>query len=177
MRGPRLVLAAIALAAAAPIAAAQPPTLEFPVKAAFLYKFGAYVEWPASAFPSPASPFTVCVVGHDPFGALLDRSVQGQTVGARPIVVRRVGVATGAAGCHIAFVGGSSEHPAAAALKALAGAPVLTVTDGPVNEGRGAIHFIVTANRVRFIIDLRAAAAGGLTVSSKLLNLAAEVDR
>jgi hypothetical protein len=176
MRWARLILAAVAVLAA-PWAAAGQPATEYPIKAAFLYKFGAYVEWPPSAFPTAASPLTVCVVGHDPFGDVLDRAVQGQTIGERLIVVRRVAAAAGAAGCHIAFVGGSREQPPADALKALAGTPVLTVTDGPAGAGRGAIHFVVIANRVRFIIDLRAAAACGLTVSSKLLNLAAEVDR
>jgi hypothetical protein len=176
MRWARLILAAAALSAA-PWAAMGQPATEYPIKAAFLYKFGAYVEWPASAFPTAASPLTVCVVGHDPFGDVLDRAVQGQTIGDRPIAVRRAATAAGAAGCQIAFVGGSREQPPAETLKALAGTPVLTVTDGPAGAGRGAIHFVVIDNRVRFVIDLRTAVASGLTVSSKLLNLAAEVDR
>jgi hypothetical protein len=176
MGGAGLLCAAAAVVAAS-MAAAQPGAPGFPMKAAFLYKFGAYVDWPPSAFATPSSPFMVCVVGRDPFGAVLDRSVQGQTIGARLVVVRRVEVAAEAGGCHVAFVGGSRRQPVSEALRALTGAPVLTVTDGPASQGKGVIHFLVGADRVRFIVDLHTAAAGGLTVSSKLLNLAAEVDR
>jgi hypothetical protein len=158
-------------------AMAQGEAQDYPAKAAFLYKFGAYVAWPAAAFPTAASAFNVCVVGRDPFGPALDHAVQGQTIGARPIVVRRVGATAGVAGCHIVFVGGSREEPVRRALKVLAHKPMLTVTDGPDSDGKGMIHFLALPGQVRFTVDRRAARFGGLTVSSKLLNLAAEVDR
>jgi hypothetical protein len=154
----------------------QESSLEYPIKAAFLYKFGSFVEWPAEAFPSGASPVNVCVVGRDPFGPVLDRTVRGQTVGSRPVAVRRLSVVSPNSGCHIAYLGGSPEQSVTEAAKTLAQAPVLTVTDGPHSDA-GAVQFLVQSNRVRFKIDLRAVARGGISISSKLLNLAVEVSR
>ena len=175
----RLNLAAIACCAALAtgLAQAQESALEYPVKAAFLYKFGSFVEWPQDAFPSPQSPVHLCVVGRDPFGRELDNLVRGQTILTRPINVRRINVITPESGCHIAYLGGSAEQSVGAAARAVAGAAVLTVTD---DRGQGdpvAIAFVIRANRVRFRIDQHAAAASGLTISSKLLNLAVEVVR
>lgn len=154
---------------------ARADSLEYPVKAAFLYKFGSYVEWPAGAFADASAPLVLCVVGRDPFGAVLDKTVQGRTVGAHPVVVRRMpSVARGAA-CHIAFLGGSGEQSTADAARALADAPVLTVTEGA--EAPGAIRLVVKDNRVRFEIDQRAAQQAGVAISSKLLNLAVAVLR
>jgi hypothetical protein len=176
LRRPLLAFAALALAATAP-AAQGAESLEYPVKAAFLYRFGSFVEWPPGAFADSASPLTVCVVGRDPFGGVIDRTVQGQTVSARPVVVRRLASVTPASGCHIAYLGGSAAQPAAEAVRVLAGAPVLTVTDGARSGERGTVNFVVLANRVRFQINQRLAAQGGLAISSKLLNLAVEVVR
>lgn len=150
------------------------PSLEYPVKAAFLYKFGSYVDWPPSAFAGPRAPVVVCVVGHDPFGALLDRTVRDETINDRPVVVRRLRTAAPGAPCHIAYLGGSREQPAEAAAAALAGSPVLTVSDGAAGS---VVRFRIVNNRVRFEIDLGVAGAGGLTISSKLLNLAVAVIR
>lgn len=157
-------------------ASAQDRSLEYPVKAAFLYRFGSYVAWPASAFPEGRSPVQVCVVGRDPFGEALDRVVQGQTLDGRPIAVRRLEVIGPGSGCHIAYLGGSPEQSPAAAARAVANAPVLTVGEEPAADG-AAIQFVLRGARVRFRIDLRAAAHAGLGVSSKLLNIAVEVAR
>lgn len=170
------LLAGLALASASANAAwAQARSLEYPVKAAFLYKFGGFVAWPPPAFPAADSPVVLCVVGKDPFGPMLDASVRGQTAGSRPIVVRRLESVSPLSGCHIAFLGGSARQSVAEATKILARTPVLTVTDGAPPGARGAINFVVRANRVRFQIDQRAALQGGLSISSKLLNLAVEV--
>lgn len=181
MRRGRLIWALVAGAAlagaAVPPAHAQGRSLEYPIKAAFLYKFGSFVEWPPEAFASSDAPVNVCVVGRDPFGPVLDRTVRGQTVGARPVAVRRLAAVTPGSGCHIAYLGGSSEQSVSEASRMLADAPVLTVTDNPRADGAGAIQFTVRSNRVRFRIDLRAASRSGLSISSKLLNLAVEVVR
>jgi hypothetical protein len=155
----------------------QETSLEYPIKAAFLYKFGSFVEWPPEAFPTASSPVNVCVVGRDPFGPVLDRTVRGQTVGARPVTVRRLSAVTPASGCHIAYLGGSPEQSVSEAARTLSGAPVLTVTDGLETDAPAAVRFTVLANRVRFKIDLRTAARNGVSISSKLLNLAVEVVR
>lgn len=173
----RAVLAAlILLVAAAPVAAAQDRELEYQVKAAFLYQFGSFVEWPAGAFPDARSPVQLCVVGRDPFGGTLDRLAQGQTVNRRPLAIRRLDAVSPGSGCHIAYLGGSPAQSASAAARILAGAPVLTVAEGS-DDARAAIQFVLRAKRVRFRADQRVASTAGLSISSKLLSLAVEVER
>jgi hypothetical protein len=169
----RSILAGAALAPALLCASvASAASLEYPVKAAFLYKFGSFVDWPPPAFGGPGAPMVVCVLGRDPFGAQLDQLVRDARIGGRPVSVRRLSRVTSDSGCHILYVGASTAQPAAEGLRAVAGAPVLTVTDEAQGGPKGAIHFVIRENRVRFEIDQGAAARGGLQVSSKLLNLA-----
>jgi len=151
----------------------QPASLEYPIKATYLYKFAPFVTWPEAAFDSPSSPFVLCIVGEDPFGSLLDQAVAGQRVGQHPIAVRRLQKVDHGANCHILFVGASRGQAAADALAVVKGAPVLTVTDSVgADTGASVIHFVVQDNRVRFRIDGQAAAQNGLVISSKLLSLA-----
>jgi len=166
---------ALSLAVLAGGAPARADSLEYPVKAAFLYKFAPFVEWPATAWGSATSPLTLCVVGDDPFGVLLDRTIQGQHLGAHPIVVHRLDRLAADSGCGIAYVGGSKTQSVAEALDAVQGTPVLTVTDEAEGPAHGIIHFVVRANRVRFVIDDAAAAKNGMTISSKLMRLALSV--
>lgn len=177
MRGgrPVLLLVAAALAAGTGAGAARAQPLETAVKAAFLPKFAPYVAWPASATPAPGAPYMLCVVGRDPFGALVDEAVAGERIGPSPIMVRRLDRVDRGAGCHLAFLGGSGSQPVAAALDGLEGAPVLTVTDARIAKRRGMVHFELRGGRVRFHIDDAAAARSGLGLSSKLLALAATV--
>ena len=148
-------------------------SLELPVKATYLYKFAPFVDWGPAAFESPASPLSLCVAGDDPFGAILDQAVAGQRFGSRPIVVRRVDVIARGSRCQILYLAGSKAQPVSEGLKVVRGEPMLTVTD-QARRGlaKGVIHFVVTGNRVRFEIDSAAAAANGLSISSKLLSLA-----
>lgn len=157
------------LALGAAPGAAQ-PSLEYAVKANFLYKFAPFVGWPPGAFAGPASPFYVCVVGDDPFGGTLEQATRGQFVGSHPVVVRRLTALGGRAECHVAYVGAGAQ--AARTLRLLDGAPVLTVTDERQGVNGGVVHFVLQGGRVRFTIDLGAARAGGLAISSKLLALA-----
>ena len=158
------------LGLAVPTAAAEQS--EYAVKAAFLSKFGFYVEWPPAAFGA-GTPLTLCVIGDDPFGNSLDEAVAGQQVGGRNIVVRRLKSVSRDSGCHIAYVG--SEPRPGAVSEALRGSPTLVVTDAQTTAAGGAIHFVLKDNRVRFTIDDEAAAQSGLAVSSKLLSLALAV--
>jgi YfiR/HmsC-like len=168
---PRLV--AVGLALACPALAQAQESLETAVKAAYLYKFAPFVEWPAAAAHPAGAPFTVCVVGADPFGPVLDRAVAGQKVGDRPIAVRRLAAAAHDSPCDIAFLGGSRAQSVKDELGVLHGAPVLTVTDG--GTAAGVVDFALTEGRVRFRVDDQTAAEDGLTVSSKLLSLAVSV--
>jgi hypothetical protein len=171
----RIAIVALTLASMAPAARARAATLEYPVKAAFLYKFAPFVEWPPRAFESSTAPLTLCIVGFDPFGATLDQAIDGQRVGAHPVIARRLETIGAGSGCHIAYIGGSRAQPVADGLAALAGSPVLTVTDQSMGSARGAVHFVIKDNRVRFHIDDAEAAAHGVSISSKLMRLALSV--
>ena len=146
--------------------------LEVAVKATDLYKFAAFIDWPAAAFPGPADPAVVCVAGDDPFGATLDQAVRGQRIGARPIEVVRLDRVERGAPCHILFIAPSRRQTVADALDKVRGQPVLTVTDAASAGARGMIDFVLKDSRVRFRIDPAAAERGGLAISSKLLSLA-----
>ena len=152
---------------------ADTPT-EYRVKAAFLSKFGDFVDWPEAGFADATAPAVLCVVGHDPFGPTLDHVAQGQRLHGRMIVVRRIKAIEPTSGCHLAYLGGGAQDQALA-LRTLADAPVLTITDQAPDEARGVIDFTLRDNRVRFQIDDAAAARHGLTISSKLLALAISV--
>jgi hypothetical protein len=151
-------------------------SLEFAVKAAFITKFLPFVGWPNGAFAASGGPFRICVAGLDPFGGLLDRAADHQSIAGHPITVQRLPVVVKNNGCQVLFAGGSPEQPVADMLAAIRGTPVLTVTDtasDPAN--RGVINFIISEDRVRFEIDETAAEQNGLAISSKLLSLATRV--
>jgi hypothetical protein len=150
-----------------------PNSLEMAVKAAFLYKFQPFVAWPDGAFPSPTAPFTLCVVGKNPFGALLDRVVDGQRVGDRDVVVRPIATVSPGDHCQILYVGADDPAVAEKLQEPVAGTPVLTVTDG-INDpaAKGIINFVIVDDSVHFEIDDAAARKSGLVISSRLLSLA-----
>lgn len=167
MHGRRLHAAWLLLLWALALPAQPQEPLEYAVKAAYLVKFPFYVEWPAPAFATPASPLALCIVGDDPFGRLIDDAAAGQQVHGRPIVVRRLASLPRDAGCHIAFLGSGAR------AESLRGSPTLVVTDAAGNGGT--INFVLSDNRVRFVVDDEAAGRNGLVVSSKLLNVALAV--
>jgi hypothetical protein len=173
---PRLlrILRALVLGALfiGPVTHAADRSLEYAVKAAFLHKFSFFVEWPANTFETDTSPFTLCVVGPDPFGGRIEEAVSGQTVGRHPIVLHRIDKAEPSSTCHTMFVSGSSNQSTAEALRAVTGRPVLTVTDSALGSTAGIIHFVIVDGRVSFDIDNVAAARNGVVISSKLLALA-----
>ena len=154
-------------------ARAQGSTLEYAVKAAFLFKLAAFVEWPNTL---PANAFTICVVGFDPFGDLLDRAVAGQAIAGRPVAIRRLPTLSGLPLCQVAYASRQDRQLAMDVLAAVRGMPILTVTDGMRDRAaRGIVNFVVVDERVRFEVDAAKAAENGLAVSSKLLSLAVDV--
>jgi hypothetical protein len=162
--------ATVAIFCAAPVLAAT--SLEYAVKANYLYKFAPFVEWPPRLFAQPTTPLSLCVVGEDPFGPALDDAVRGQTFNGRPIVIHRLPAVEPDSPCNILFISKPTAQSSADAMKAVAGEPVLTVTDGGRNGEAGIIRFLIEDGHVRFDIDLAAARAAGLNISSKLLSLA-----
>lgn len=170
-----LCAAAAALLLCQQPAMAQPNQLEYAVKATYLYKFGAFVEWPGDS-SAGTGEFEICIVGTDPFGELLDEAVRGEQVRGQPVAVRRLAEVRPGSGCDVVFAAGSQLQSVQEILQALAGEPVLTITDSALSrEDKGIVHFVVRDDRVRFEIDDRAAAANGLLISSKVLSLALSV--
>jgi hypothetical protein len=178
--GFRLALTAIlaAFLGSAPCGAAEEPALEIQqrIKAAFLYKFASYVEWPANAFQGPESPIVIGVVGADAISQELERAVAGRKVGGRSMQVVRVasGEAAGQC-CQILFIGSGQQPRAAEWLAHAQGRPVLTVTDAAVHPKGSVINFVAEADRIRFDIFREAAERNGLQLRSQLLSVARQV--
>jgi len=158
-------------------AQASRPT-DYQVKAAYLYNFSRFVEWPAKGTTVKDDSFTICVLGQDPFGATLDNILTGETVGSRSVAARRVTSAQELAGCQILFVSSSEESRLGKVMESLNKAAVLTVSDMPQFSQRGGmIQFVLEGNRVRFEVNLVAAQNAGLALSSELLKVATVVRR
>ncbi|MBS1858290.1 MAG: YfiR family protein [Acidobacteria bacterium] len=143
---------------------------EYEVKAAFLYKFASFVEWPAEASNPPLG---ICVLGQDPFGPSLDRITRDKRVSGRPFMVRRLRPGEGVGECHILFIAASERPRLKQILDSRQGEPVLTVSDVPgFCESGGDINLALADNRVRLEINPAAMQRAGLLVSSRLLSLA-----
>jgi hypothetical protein len=169
-----LVIVTIILFSVSPLARAQAnPPGEYELKAAFLFNFAKFIDWPEGSFESPQSPFTICVVGPDPFGNILEDAMRGKMIGNRPLAIRRLKDKAGARLCQIEFVSSSESAHLAEILGSLHGANVLVVgdTSGFAASG-GTIQFTLEDNRVRFAINIDAVDRSGLKFSSKLLSLA-----
>lgn len=166
--GARLLLLGFALL---PAAWAQAPVArETQVKAVFLFNFVQFVEWPAEAFATPDAPVVIGVLGTDPFGSVLDEVVRGEKIGARTLVVRRFATVGEVEGVHLLFISPSEQPHMEEALRALRGRPILTVGDSEGFATRGGmIRFVNDRGRIRLRINLAAAKAAGLVLSSKLL--------
>jgi YfiR/HmsC-like len=148
--------------------------LEYEVKAAYLYNIVNFVTWPPDAFAGPADPLHVCVVGPDPFGPLLDRAMAGGTANMRPVAVDRVADAAALTKCHLVFVTGADRIEQV--VRNSRERPVLTVGEAPDFLRRGGmIALTVDGGRVRFDVNLPAASARGLALSSRLLQVARTV--
>lgn len=146
---------------------------EYQLKAAFLYNFAKFVDWPPKAFPSPGTPISLCVLGADPFGADLERTIKNETVGGRPFVIRRFDTVQESGGCHILFISLSEKDRLGRVLAPLRNLPVLTVSEwSDFTQTGGIINFVVEDNKIRFQINLAAAEQAGLKISSQLLKLA-----
>jgi hypothetical protein len=169
-RTARLVVAASLVCA--PGAGAQ-SSAEYDVKAAYLYNFAKFIEWPAEAFPSADTPFAICVLGPDPFGRALDDIVEGERIHGRPLVVRRLTGWDGAELCHILFVSASVQEDFEQLLGGQTFRRTLTVGDVPrfLTAG-GHISFFLEGSSVRFVIHRTNVARTDLQISSRLMRVA-----
>ena len=158
------------------VSAQATPSSEYQVKAAFLFHFAQFVDWPPEAFKDGDSPVIYCTVGEDPFHGALDASLNGKMLGARPLRVQHIKQTQEAQGCQVLFMGKGEKKSIAVALANLKGNPILTVGESErfAQEG-GMIGFFLEDNKVRFEINLNAAEHAKLRISARLLALAKTV--
>lgn len=163
------VLANIALL---PVQAEPLSPTEYQVKAAFIYNFAKFVEWPMGSSAQEAT-FVIGILGQDPFGGVLDEIVSEKTIRDKKITVKRFSRIEDAVSSNILFIGNSEKESMARIIKRLDSAPVLTVSDiGRFAEQGGMIELVIDQNRVRFAINVAATEQAGLKPSSQLLKLA-----
>ena len=156
--------------------AQQPVSTEYQVKAAYLFNFAKFVEWPANTFSNANAPLEICVIGLNPFGRGLEDSIAGKTVSGRHIEISHKSDAVSARSCQIVFISVSDKGQISQLLQQLNGASVLTVgnTSGFTNDG-GMINFVLEGDRVRFEANLEAAEHAHLKISARLLGVAKSV--
>jgi hypothetical protein len=155
---------------------------EYEVKAAFIYNFAKFVEWPAVEWPAavdaggPSTPIKLCILGENPFGELLDQAVLGKQVNGRSFTVQAVSTASEAELCDIDFISASEASKLDALLPRLGKRPILTVSDleGFADKG-GIIGLKMQDKKVRFEVNMVAARHAGLKLSSQLLKVAVQV--
>lgn len=152
---------------------AETPSREYLIKAAFLYNFAKFTEWPEGTFAEDTDTLNICVLGEDPFGGAL-QSIENKPVRGRPVAVRRVSDVQGGLACHLLFISESEEPRLPAILRALGNRPILTIADIPDFARAGGIIRLKTnlQDQVRFEINLGIAKRAGLRLSSRLLGLA-----
>ena len=168
---------ALGLQAPSPVQAQERPGAkldvrrdESQVKAAFLYKFTGYVEWPEGAFASADAPLNIGVIGADALAAELEQVVAGRKANDRPVLVRRLKPEDSLKGLQIVFIGQSTPPH----LRPWPGLLVVTESEGALAQG-SVINFVLVERRVRFEISLDAAEKNGLRLSSRLLAVAEKV--
>jgi hypothetical protein len=153
-----------------------PLPTEYEVKAAFLYNFAKFVEWPEATWASATDSFVICIIGNDPFGPDIQNEWRTQTVQEHKILIQHIPSVEEARACQILFVAASEQSRAETILQQLKHPPILTVGDDArfVSKG-GMISFVLEKRRVRFHVNTVAAEAAGLKISSQLLKLAKTV--
>jgi YfiR/HmsC-like len=153
-------------------AQAQTPT-EYQLKAAFIYNFARFVEWPSLTGADASPPMVIGILGEDPFGRDIDDAIEGKAANGRRLVVKRFSSLKQFTPCSILFVSASQGNNLKQIFAAAAGAGALTVgeTDGFAEAG-GVIHYTMREGRIRLIINRAAAERAGLRISAKLLSLA-----
>jgi YfiR/HmsC-like len=174
VRAAVLVLSALLISAC--MDAEQSKPSEYQVKAAYIYNFGKFVKWPSATAASQAGSFTICVLGEDPFGTVLQSTLAGATLSGKPVSVKRIAKPQDAANCHILFLNTAEDRHLSEILASLGQASVLTVSDIPDFSKRGGmIQFVLIGDRIRFEINRTNAEGAGLVLTSDLLKVASAV--
>jgi hypothetical protein len=175
VKGRRLWVVLVCQLAALHLRAEKPS--EFEVKAVYLFHFGKFVRWPVEA-RSRSAVFTICVLGDDPFGEILDRVLAGETLDGKPPAIRRIQRVQAASDCRILFISDSEADRVEEILERLRDKSVLTVSDmDDFSRKGGMIELVLDQGRVRFEVNLEATAKARLELSSELLKVARAVKR
>jgi hypothetical protein len=172
------VVVTLVLFGTAGLLAQQPKPNEYQVKATYLYNFGRFVKWPGTFPAGKGDSFSVCVLGQDPFGSILDSTLAGEELDGKPVVLRRISKPQDAGECRILFISAKEEKHLKEILATLVEGGALTVSDMPDFTRRGGmIQFLLEGDRVRFEINLESTESARLVLSSELLKVAASVKR
>jgi hypothetical protein len=169
-------LSAFTLSFCADTLLAQTVAKEYRIKAAFLFNFIQYVEWPPDTFKDAHDPLTYCTIGDDPFQGMLDESLNAKSAGMRPLRVQHLKPTENFQGCQILFIGTNEKKRVAEVLEALKQSPVLVVGESShfVQQG-GTVGFLSEDNTIRFEVNLDAAQRARLNISATLLSVAKSV--
>ena len=151
---------------------------EYKVKAALLFNFAKFVDWPASAFADATSPVIIGVLGDDPFDGALEEIIRGRTANGHPLTVQRSKRVEDFKACHVLFVSASEKFRQPEIVAKLKGSSVLTVsdTDDFLAHG-GMIKITLVERKPRLEIDAGAAESAGLKIQAQLLDLASLVKK
>jgi hypothetical protein len=160
------------------VRAQDAPPSEYQVKAAFIFNFAKFIEWPPKSFARPDTPLTIGVLGDNPFGANLEETLKGKTLNNRALVAKHCQNIDEAKTCHVLFVSASESKRVPEILGELGKSSILTISDTErfTREG-GMINFFREGNVFRFEINDQAARNAGLKIASKLLELSRKPPR
>lgn len=172
----RALLAVLLLAPAAGRAGDDDGSAEYQVKAAFVCKFGNYVDWPAQALGNAGEPFRIGVLASAAVLEEFRRTAAAASVAGRTVDVKRLARGDSTEGLHAVFVSRAMSAHAGEVLAAVQGRPVLTVTELDPGGAAGMINFVVVDDKVRFDILLQPATQSGLKISVRLLGVARRVE-
>lgn len=170
----RLLLVLVCLPALAYADTSTP--VERQIKAAYLYKFAGFVEWPEGSFVRPDSPVVIGVMGADALAEQLERTVAGHTANGRPLAVRKLKKGEPVGNVHILFLGALDKAALADVMNASRNQPLLTVSDSEEGYAHGSIiNFVVADDRLRFEVALKHAAMARIRISARMLTAAYRV--
>jgi hypothetical protein len=154
----------------------QAKPTEYDVKAAYLYNFVKFIDWPAKIASDQDSSFTICILGQDSFGPALDAALANHTIDGKGLVAKRISKSQEALNCRVLFISSSEQNHLKDILATLDKASLLTVSDAPdFAERGGMIQFVMDGNKVRFEVNVTNAQRAGLVLRSELLKVAITV--
>lgn len=158
------------------LSAQQTKASENAVKATYLYNFSRFVQWPADAAIAKSNSFPICILGENPFGAVLDTILSGESIDGKAVVAKRLAKLQETLDCRVLYISSSEDSRLKEILAVVGNAAVLTVSDIPQFSQRGGmIQFVLAGNKIRFEVNLTNAQTAGLTMSSDLLKVAIAV--